>query len=241
MNTNTASIQTSSSLQNHSGYVFLVILSMVYMSIMLCNSVLTNRYVGSSELFVLGGTLTSPFVFILDDIITEIYGYKIARAVILSGFTAQTIFTLICYIITISPQPDFFKEYNAYYNILGPSLMWINISGCIAYITANIINSYVIARWKFLVKGKYFWLRSIGSSTFSEMLYTFLAIIMMELNSIPLNDILHVASISFAIKVTYSAIFACPASLSVNYIKQKTGIDVYEFPQIFTPFKYKST
>ena len=62
---------------------------------MLCNAILTNRYIGGESLFVLGGTFTSPFVFILDDIIAEIYGYKITRAVILTGFFSQTLFIII--------------------------------------------------------------------------------------------------------------------------------------------------
>lgn len=228
-----------SSLYNPASYLFIIILSMVYMSIMLCNAVLTNRYVGNDAMFILGGTLTSPFVFILDDIIAEVYGYRMARNVILSGFASQTFFAIVCYMIALSPHPSFFNDSDAYYNILGPSLLRINITGFAAYISANLINSYIIARWKVLVKGKYFWLRSIGSSTISEALYTFLAIIMMELNSISLVDIMRVASISFILKVTYSIIFAAPANLLTNYIKDKTGVDVYEFPKRFTPFKFK--
>ena len=213
---------------------------MTYLSIMLCNAVLTNRYIGTDTMFILGGTLTSPFVFILDDIIAEIYGYKMARNVILTGFAAQTLFSVVCLFIVNAPHPEFFHQKEAYSNILGISLLRITFSGFAAYITANLINSYVITRWKVLVKGKYFWLRSIGSSTFSEALYSFFAIFMMELNSIPVHDIFRVVSISFAIKLLYSAVFAAPASLLVNHIKTTTGIDVYEFPTIFTPFKYKS-
>lgn len=231
----------TTSLINPSGYTCLVILSMFYMSIMLCNAVLTNRYIGNDVMFILGGTLTSPFVFILDDIIAEIYGYRMARNVILSGFVAQTIFAFICYMVVSAPSPTFFKNSDSYYTILGPSLFRINFSGFAAYITANLINSYIIARWKVLVKGKYFWLRSIGSSTFAEALYTFLAIVLMEINSIPLPDILRVVTISFLIKLSYSIAFAAPANLLTNYIKYKTGVDVYEFPKSFTPFKFRTS
>ncbi|MDF1678055.1 MAG: putative molybdenum carrier protein [Legionellaceae bacterium] len=72
------------SMNNPYAYSVLALISMFYMSIMLCNAVLTNRYIGTDALFVLGGTFTSPLVFILDDIITEIYGYKIARSVIIT-------------------------------------------------------------------------------------------------------------------------------------------------------------
>jgi uncharacterized integral membrane protein (TIGR00697 family) len=238
VSTNTDSNHSMSVITNPAGYKFLIIISMLYMSIMLCNAILTNRYIGVDTFFVLGGTFTSPFVFILDDIIAEVYGYKITQCIILSGFAAQTLFALICQMAVMAPSPSFFKEHIAYTYILGPSLLRINISGFVAYIIANLINSYIITRWKVLLKGRKFWLRSLGSSTFSEALYSFLAILMMELNSIPLNDVLKVVIISYLIKVTYSIIFAGPANLLVNYIKKQTGIDVYDFPKKFTPFKY---
>lgn len=232
---------SKSVINNPAGYKFLVLISMLYMSIMLCNAVLTNRYIGVDTLFVLGGTFTSPFVFILDDIIAEIYGYRITQSVILSGFAAQTLFALICLIAVASPHPTFFKEQSAYVHILGPSLLRIDISGFAAYIIANLVNSYIITRWKILLKGRHFWLRSLGSSTFSEALYSFLAIMMMEINSIPLHNVLKVILISYLIKVSYSVVLAGPANIFVNYIKKLTGIDVYDFPKNLTPFKYLNT
>jgi uncharacterized integral membrane protein (TIGR00697 family) len=230
----------SKHINNPAGYNFLIFFSMLYMSIMLCNAILTNRYIGNDFLFVLGGTFTSPFIFILDDIIAEIYGYKITRCVIFSGYIAQTLFAVICQLVVIVPHPSFFREQTAYAHILGPSLLRIDITGFAAYITANLINSYIITRWKVLLKGRYFWLRSLGSSTFSEALYSFLAILMMELQSIPLHDILKVAVISYLIKATYSVILAWPANILVNNVKRVTGIDIYDFPKRFTPFKYKN-
>lgn len=225
-------------IQNASSYKFLAIISMIYMSIMLVNAVLTDRYVGSDVFFVLGGTLTSPFVFILDDIIAEIYGYKMARCVIFCGFAAQTLFVVICQLVVLAPSPSFSKESTAYFHILGPSLLRIHFSGFAAYIMANLMNSYVITRWKILLKGKKFWLRSVGSSMFSEAFYSLLAIILMELNSIPFHEVIKVVMISYTIKVLYNIIFAAPANALVKYIKNKTGMDVYDFPQSFTPFKY---
>lgn len=224
---------------NHAaGYKFLVVASMIYMSIMLCNAILTNRYIGTDTFFILGGTLTSPFIFILDGIIAEIYGYKITRCVILSGFAAQTIFALICQLIILTPYPSHFTESASYANILGATLLRINVSGFIAYIIANLVNSYIITRWKILLKGKKFWLRSLCSSTFSEALYSFIAILMMELNSIPLRDVFKVVLISYLIKVAYNIIFALPASGLVNIVKNKTGVDVYDLPEKFTPANY---
>jgi uncharacterized integral membrane protein (TIGR00697 family) len=225
-------------IDNPTGFKVLIIISMLYMSIMMCNAILTNEYIGVDKFFILGGTLTSPFIFILDDIVAEIYGYKITRFMILFGFASQTLFVIICQLAVLAPHPSFFKEQAAYAYILGPSLLRIDLSGFIAYITANLINSYILTRWKVLLKRRKFWLRSLGSSAFSEALYSFLAILLMEINSIPLKNVLKVIMISYLIKVSYSIIFSGPAQLLVNYIKKLTCIDVYDLPKEFTPFKY---
>ena len=205
---------------------------------MLCNAVLTNRYIGTDAFFVLGGTFTSPFIFIMDAVIAEIYGYKITRCVILSGFVAQTLFVLICQLVVIAPYPSFFTAKATYNYILGSPLLLINISGFMAYIIANLVNSYIITRWKILLKGKHFWLRSLGSSTFSEALYSFIAILMMELKSLPLHNVIRIAIISYLIKTIYSIIFSAPANFLVNHVKKTIGIDVYDFHKKYTPFKY---
>ena len=99
----------------------------------------------------------------------------------------------------------------------------------------------ILSRWKVLLKGRYFWLRSLGSSTIAEAIYSLIAILMMEILSIPLKSILQVVTISFSIKAIYSVLLAGPANLLVNYLKKLTGIDVYDFPTQFTPFKYAKT
>lgn len=85
--------------------------------------------------------------------------------------------------------------------------------------------------------GKYFWLRSLGSSTIAEGLYTLIAILMMEAKSLPLASIWKVILLSYFIKVLYSIIFAWPSNLIVKYIKIVTKVDVFDYPERFNPFK----
>ena len=98
-------LQSGLPTKNSAGFTILALVSMLYMSIMLCSAVLTNRYVGTNDYFILGGTLISPIIFILNDIAAEIYGFKITRFIIISGFVAQTLFALICQFIILAPYP----------------------------------------------------------------------------------------------------------------------------------------
>lgn len=238
---NNASKTSNLILDNPVGFKILLLLGMIYMSLMICNAILTDRYVGTNSFYILGGTLTSPFIFILDDIVAEIYGYKITRFMIFSGFLTQIFFSVICLLVVNAEYPSFFLEEHAYKYILGISLLKIDLSGFVAYITANLANSYLITKWKILLKGRHFWLRSLGTSMFSEALYSFIAISLMEINRVPLHGIAKVIITSYLIKATYSVIFAWPGQLIVSYIKKRANIDVYDLPQKFTPFKFLKT
>ncbi len=205
---------------------------------MLFNAILTNRYIGSDALFVLGGTFTSPFTFLLDNIIAEIYGFKITRSIIICGMIAQTIFVILCQFVLHAPHPNFFNGNAAYDQILGWSLLHIHISGCGAYLLAILFNTKVLTHWKVLLKGRKFWLRSLGSCTVSELLYSFVAIMLMEFNAISFTYIFKVVVLSYLIKMFYNIVLVVPAQILVNYIRKVTGIDVYDFNHKFTPSKY---
>lgn len=111
------------------GYKYLIFFSMLYMSIMICNAILTNRYVSLSQnIFVLGGTLTSPLIFIIGDIVAEIFGYKVARQMIPCGFACQALFSIICQLVVLAPYPAFFKNYYAYSFVFNQLLYIVNMT-----------------------------------------------------------------------------------------------------------------
>ena len=229
---------SNSVINNSLGYNYLALLGMLYVSIMLFNAILTNRYIGSDLVFVLGGTFTSPFVFLIDNIIAEIYGFKVTINFIFFGIFSQTIFVVLCQLVLHAPAPDFFTNNAAYDQILGWSLLRIHVCGCVAYLLAILLNTKVLTQWKILLKGRKFWLRSLGSCTISELLYSFIAIMLMEIQAIPFLYILKVVTISYLIKILYNIVFIVPSQLLVNYIRKVTGIDVYDFNHKFTPSKY---
>lgn len=220
----------------HSGYGCLIFFSMLYVSLMLCSGILTNRYVSLTDhIFVLGGTLTSPLIFVIGDIVAEIYGYKVTRLLVWFGYLCQTFFVLICSFVTHMPYPSFFTN-NVHYSFIFDQLPSIVFFSFVAFIVGSLINARIITQWKILVRGRYYWLRSLGSSTIAEAIYTALAIIMMEINKIGLHKTFQVILVSYLIKVIYSVVLAFPTNLLVYYIKKITKVDVYDKPMSFNPF-----
>src|SRR3990167_5825284 len=140
-------------------YRYLPFLVMLYMTIITSVSVLSNKIVVIAGHITMAGTLFIPFWFILSDIITEIYGYKISRKIIWLAFFCNFIFSILCLIALAIPSPHFWHGQSAYELVLG-DLMRITASGLIAYVISGMLNIYLLVKWKFLLKGRYFWFRS---------------------------------------------------------------------------------
>ena len=205
----------------------LMFLSMLYVSTMLCNAVLTNKWISMGNHFVFGGAFVSPLLFIMSDVIAELFGYKIARQVIWFAFICQTLFAIITEIMISTPSPENWHQQSAYVFVFG-SLIRIDLSGFIAFITSSLVNIRFITKWKIMFMGQYFWLRSFGSSAIAEALYSAIAIIMIGFGSLPFSTMLSIVLITFCIKAVYSIILAYPGNILVNYLKHSLKIDVYE-------------
>jgi uncharacterized PurR-regulated membrane protein YhhQ (DUF165 family) len=85
--------------------------------------------------------------------------------------------------------------------------------------------------------GRYFWLRSIGASGISELLFSFIAVFMIQFGQ-PLNMVFKIALASVALKFIYTIILSGPANLVVNHIKKVTKLGVYNSID-FNPFESK--
>jgi len=68
-------------MNNKNSYKFLIVLSMLYITSSIASGIVVRKLVYFSGLIFDGGTIIFPFTFLINDIITEVYGYKIGRQV----------------------------------------------------------------------------------------------------------------------------------------------------------------
>ena len=106
----------------------------------------------------------------------------------------------------------------------------------IAIIIAGNFNIYFITRWKFLLKGKYFWLRSMGASGGCEILYTLLASFFVFVGTLSWPNLISFTLLALMLKIIYTIILVYPANYITFLVKKYAGIDVYD-NNIINPFK----
>ena len=104
-----------------------------------------------------------PIFYILDDILSEIYGYKKTRRVIFLGFFMNLI-AIVCFTITINmPSPQFFEHHKAYAIVLGSSTRII-AANFISYLVGSLVNAKVMVFLKDKYDGKKLFFRCIFST-----------------------------------------------------------------------------
>lgn len=228
-------MQESDIIQN-SQYKALTFLSMIYITLILTADVLIYKiaHVGSLTLTV--GSLVTPFWFVMTDIIAEVYGYQIARRLIWSGIACGFLFTLVCVTLINFPSPETWPYQPAYDQVLG-NLVRVFIGSIAGVIIGAFTNTYLITKWKILVHGKYFGLRSIGSSAIGQLAFTMITLSYDLFGMLPLHQIAQLIFISFTIKLILTALFAFPSSIVVYYLKKLENIDIYDYKTNFNPFK----
>lgn len=217
-------------------YKCIIALAMIYMSVMIGSDLLVNKPVSMFFGHTTAATLVFPIWFLLNDIIAEVYGYRVCWRIIWTGFTVQLFFNLICNWAIHLPSPIDWHQQAAFDYIIGP-LLRIAFSTLVIFLISGFINIRLLIKWKVLMSGKHFWLRSIGSSIIGEAIYSGLNVWLILLGSMSISKILMIMFWSFSIKIIYTILMVYPAAIVVHILKKIESIDVYDYDVCLNPFK----
>jgi len=110
-----------------------------------------------------------PIVFLMTDVIGEVYGKEIARRFVLMGFSSLVIFLVFNLVANLLPaSPDFYQK-EAYDQIFSLSLRF-TIASLFAYIIGEYQDVLSFFFFKAKFGGRLFWLRSNLSNLWSQFL-----------------------------------------------------------------------
>ena len=179
--------------------------------------------------------LIFPISYILGDVLTEVYGYGLARRVIWLGFLCNLFVVAAIWIGQILPPASFWDGQMAYERILGytPRLL---IASFLAYLVGEFTNAVVLAKLKIATNGRWLWLRTIGSTIVGQGLDSLLFITLAFAGTIPIVSLLTIMLTQWLAKCIYEAAATPLTYVIVSYLKRREGVDVYDHDTSFNPF-----
>lgn len=171
----------------------------------------------------------------MGDIIAEVYGYKISRQIIWYSFIAMFIFDMLPALIIKIPSPSFWTHQASYDFIVG-HLPRTFLGDFIAINAGQFLNVYILTKWKVVVRGKYFALRSLCATAIGEAVFTILAFSIMFVGTMPFSVWGQAMLFSYIFKAAFAFIAVYPALFLTRIIKKVENLDVYDTHTNFNPF-----
>jgi len=174
------------------------------------------------------GNILFPLAYVLGDVITEVYGFRAARRIILLGFACNVLAVASIQIAIRLPAADFWSDnQEAYQTVLGTT--WrIFVASLCAYLVGELTNSYVLSRMKVATRGRYLWSRTIGSSIVGQALDSTIFVTIAFAGTVPRSELFDTIVTTWAIKVTWEAAATPITYLVANGLKRSEGIDVFD-------------
>jgi uncharacterized integral membrane protein (TIGR00697 family) len=211
----------------------------LFVAVLLISNITAAKIVHLGVFTFDGGTLLFPLSYIFGDVLTEVYGYQRSRKVIWLGFISALLMSLTLIIVgALPPAPDW-KYQTAYEQILGLAPR-IFTASLIAYFVGEFSNSFILAKLKILTRGKWLWVRTIGSTIVGELLDTALFISISFIGVVP-NTLLWTLIVSnYLFKCGIEILFTPVTYLVVGWLKRIEHEDFYDRDTNFNPFMLRS-
>ncbi len=216
-----------------------------FVAVLLCSNLIGVHKVSSVSLpfygeYIYGtGVLFFPLSYLFGDILTEVYGYARSRKVIWAGFGALIFASLMSFVVTSLPSAKTMgpEQVNAVNMIFGQT--WrIVAASLIAFWAGEFANSFVLAKMKIATKGKYLWMRTIGSTFAGEAVDSLIFYPLAFLNAPGWSNeqVISVMIGNYFLKVLWE-IVATPVTYKVvAFLKRVELEDHYDRDTNFNPF-----
>lgn len=214
----------------------IIFFAMLYILILILSAVFFYRYIDIDHILLPGGIFVYPILYIITDIIAELYGYSISRLFIWYGIACNFIFGISAFLLTYTPTVPG-TEFAHDYSLIFRDIIRLNLGNCIGSLVGGFLNIYLLSKWKIILHGRFFMLRSITSNLFGELIMLTITGAIVLVGKLPLHKIISLLAADYGIRIIFCIVLTGPAALYVAYVKKKENIDVFDISTKFNPFK----
>jgi uncharacterized integral membrane protein (TIGR00697 family) len=186
------------------------------------------------------GILFFPISYLIDDVLTEVYGYARARRAIWAGFAALAFMAVMEWTVVHLPVAAGWSGQDAYERVFGSG--WrIILASLSAFFVGDFVESATMAKMKIWTDGRRLWMRFWGSTIVGEGVDSliFYPLAFWGMTDWPLSALGEVLLSQFILKVSWEVLLTPVTYAVVGWLKRKEGVDVYDVGTEFTPFTAK--
>ncbi|MFP5368991.1 queuosine precursor transporter [Pseudarthrobacter phenanthrenivorans] len=193
--------------------------------VLILSNIGASKGVAIGPIITDGGFFLFPLAYILGDVISEVYGFKVARKAIFTTF-GLSVFASLCYWVIIA-LPGFDDEFGtskqaALEGALGP-VPQIVLASLLAFLAGQTINSWILVRMKARSGEKSLWARIMGSSVAGEFVDTliFCSIAAPVIGIADFGTFVNYVVVGFVYKTLVEFILVPVTTLVIRWVKKR--------------------
>lgn len=211
---------------------------MLYVTFSAAADIVAFKFATVLGLVESGATILFPLTYVIGDVTCEVYGWQISMKIVWMGLLCELIFALLCTMVVYLPGAHINFFQTEYVDLIGKKLLLFVGAGIISNAIAGLLNIFFISKWKILIRGKVFWVRSILATCISEFILILITVLIAFVPFINLTNTIHVFVNAYLLEIIYAVIFVIPAQMLVLYLKRQEGIDAYDYGISYNPFNF---
>ena len=198
------------------------VLAILFCVCLIASNLFETKIFTSGFITLTGGFILFPVSYILNDCISEVYGYGKAKFVILTAFAMNVFFVLASQLVKILPGASFWDG-QAHFDYIFNANLRITIASMLAFLAGSIMNAKVMSRMKIRDGERRFGLRAILSSLAGEGIDS-LVFFPIAFFGVSLKNLVIMMLTQVALKTLYEVIMLPITARSVKYLKKHEKI-----------------
>ena len=205
------------------GNMPLMVVTALFVTLYLVSNVMAVKVISIFNLFYFdAGTITFPFAYMLGDVLTEIWGYRTTRKIIWMTFLCNIIMVVCTQIGVWLPSVDYLDPTATAYNTIFTYVPRIVLGSLAGFLLGELSNAWLMERIKIKTRGRFLWIRTIGSSIVGYLFDTLPFVLIAFAGVLTTRDILLMIAMQYFMKLAIEVFFGTPMAYAVIvFLKRK--------------------
>ena len=197
----------------------LMVVTALFVTLYLVSNIMAVKVISIFGLFYFdAGTITFPFAYMLGDVLTEIWGYRIAKRIIWLTLLCNIVMVLCTAIGVALPSPEYLSETANSYNHIFTYVPRIVIASLVGFLFGELSNAWLMEKIKKLTQGKWLWVRTIGSSALAYLFDSLPFVLIAFAGVVSTHDLLLMITFQYFSKLIIEASMGTPMAYALIHL-----------------------
>ena len=218
--------------------VLFMLAGILFAASLLISNIIASKIMMLGPWAVPAGVLVFPLAYILNDVITEVWGYAKARLIIWTGFAVNLLMVFFFSLTLAVPAAPFWEGQEAFSVVLGNTPRIVAAS-LMAYLLGSFLNAWTMSLFKIKTGGRGFSIRAVLSTIAGEGADSAVFITVAFAGLFPAGALLTMIATQALVKIAFEVVVLPVTIFVVKKVKEMEGSDAFDHSVSYNPFKLK--